>query len=137
MKVLKTKKQLREFSQMNFEIMEKGFKALEDYLKPFGEEGLGWESPIGGPPYDVVYGLRYNPDIEGKICIRGYNRGEPYSAIQVRTDRKRADKCHWRNVCDNHIDRGNIQMIVRMQQEDAEFELRYLEHPDLYKEDYL
>lgn len=94
--------------------VEDGFRTFIEYLAPFGEKGIYF----GPGNSEMIRAIRYNPDIVGKICVRGPNRGLPYNGIQVNKGGERTP--HWCNWTDDDIDLADLLIFVEQDWMDYE-----------------
>ena len=113
MNVLKDKRQIEEF--MHLDLFPNGawYGPLIEYLKKFGTEGIAWDDAVYGFQEDIpVYGIRYNPNIAGHINHDSDNYGRKYNGLQLRVDRRRAEKTIWMDLFDD--DEGMYSAIKEL-----------------------
>ena len=91
-----------------------GFGTLIEYLAPFGDKGIDF----GPGNSEMIRGIRYNPEIVDKICVRGHNRGLPYNGIQV--NKGGAKTPHWCDLTDDDIDLAELVIFVEKEAMDCE-----------------
>lgn len=113
MNVLRDKKEDRGIHATRFVSQRRMVWAVDWVPEKFGTEGIAWDDAVYGFQEDIpVYGIRYNPNIAGHINHDSDNYGRKYNGLQLRVDRRRAEKTIWMDLFDD--DEGMYSAIKEL-----------------------